>query len=131
MVGVASTNKARAAIRNFQPTSGRPDSITDSQKGIKLIRMRTPTTVPKSDSSTESVRFFGGIRSMILIQNHDMILFQNHGDSLMQSGQFSPRITFINFRSTVILLEFIFRIHIILFIFILESASVLISDLFL
>ncbi len=33
---------------------------------------------------------------MILIQNHDMILFQNHGDSLPESGKFSPRITFIN-----------------------------------
>ncbi len=61
-----------------QPKRNQTDSYEESYHGAE------------SDSSTESVRFFGGIRIMILIQNHDMIHFQNHGDSLMESGKFSP-----------------------------------------
>ncbi len=71
-------------VLHRQPKRNQTDSYEESYHGAE------------SDSSTESARFFGGIRGMILVQNHDTILFQNHGDSLMESGKFSPRFTCIN-----------------------------------
>ncbi len=107
----------------WQPKRNQTDSYEESYHGAE------------SDSFTESVRFFGGIRSMIPIQNHDTILFQNHGDSQMKSGKFSPRITFIHIfisdQRSFFWNSFSDRIHIILFTFIPGSARVLISDLFL